>query len=265
MRTSEPAGNRDSPPAAFRVNRVRIDGVRAVDVPDRIEEFLRGGASHVVHFCPAHPTVLARDDPGYRAILNRGDLNLPDGASVVWAIGLLGGRVERVTGTDTFLRLCRAGEPRRWRHYLYGGAPAVVQQLRLRLEDEFPGILIVGAESPPFRPLDDGDLELAADRIRRSGADLVWVGLGTPKQDVVAEQLRARDAAPVFLCVGAAFDFLSGQKQRAPLWMQQAGLEWAHRLAQEPGRLWHRYLIGNIRFVAGVLADRAGSIARSRR
>lgn len=170
MRTSEPAGNRDSPPAAFRVNRVRIDGVRAVDVPDRIEEFLRGGASHVVHFCPAHPTVLARDDPGYRAILNRGDLNLPDGASVVWAIGLLGGRVERVTGTDTFLRLCRAGEPRRWRHYLYGGAPAVVQQLRLRLEDEFPGILIVGAESPPFRPLDDGDLELAAERIRRSEA-----------------------------------------------------------------------------------------------
>ena len=244
------------------VNGVEIDPIPSVDLVPRIDGFLLCGGSHIVHFCPADPTVLARSDPSYRAILNAGDLNLPDGMSVVWALRLLGQKTERITGADAFATLCDAGRERGLRHYLYGGSPSVAEQLPRSLEAAFPGVLIGGAESPPFGPVGDGELADAAGRIQAAGADLLWVGLGTPKQDLVAERLRRDRAAPVILCVGAAFDFLSGAKKRAPVWMQRAGLEWAHRLVNEPKRLWSRYLIGNPRFLVSVAMD---ALRRERR
>jgi N-acetylglucosaminyldiphosphoundecaprenol N-acetyl-beta-D-mannosaminyltransferase len=237
------------------VNGVRIDPTSRSLLPRQIETMLQSGRSHVVHFVSADPTVLGRRDHSYREILNRGDLNLADGKSVVWALRLLGLRTERMPGSDTMELLVGWGAPRGIRHYLFGGAPNVVADLRRRLSANSAGVEIAEAESPPFRALQDGELIEAASRIRASRADLLWIGLGTPKQDLVAERLRELEAAPVILCVGAAFDFLSGAKQRAPGWMQRAGLEWVHRLASEPGRLWKRYLVGNPAFLKGLLLD----------
>jgi len=237
------------------VNGVRLDVLPTSELPATIEKLLACDGSHVVHFLPAHPTVLARRDAEYRAVLNRGDLNLVDGTSVALALRLFGCRAQRTTGSAAFRILSAWGVAPGVKHYLFGGTEEVVEQLRRRLEQDHPGIEIVGAESPPFRELTADDLDAAVERMQTAGADFVWVGLGSPKQDRVAERLRERGAAPVLLCVGAAFDFLSGAKRRAPRWMRRAGLEWLHRLVTEPRRLWRRYLIGNSVFVAGVLSD----------
>jgi N-acetylglucosaminyldiphosphoundecaprenol N-acetyl-beta-D-mannosaminyltransferase len=238
------------------VNGVRLDPVSPPELAERIAEYLARGSSHVVHFCAAHPTVLARRDAEYRALLNRGDLNVPDGMAVAWAVRLLtGGHVERVAGSDAMTYLCEWGVGRSLRHYLFGGTPEVVSLLVRRLEQRFPGIEIVGAESPPFRPLAEDEWVDAAARMRAAGADLVWVGLGAPKQDPAGERSKVHGASPVILCVGAAFDFLSGKKRRAPVWLQRIGLEWVHRLASDPHRLWRRYVLGNPEFAAGVLRD----------
>jgi N-acetylglucosaminyldiphosphoundecaprenol N-acetyl-beta-D-mannosaminyltransferase len=221
-----------------------------------VDRFRSCGSSHVVHFCAAHPLTVARSDPAYLDLLNRG-LNVPDGMGVVLALRLIGYRAQRLTGTDALALLCERGIRRGLRHYLFGGAPATVEHLRRNLSRLWPGTQIVGAESPPFRPLDERELGAAAARIRRAGTDVLWIGLGAPKQDRVAEVLREQGSAPAILCVGAAFDFLSGAKRRAPRWMQRSGLEWLHRLSSEPVRLWRRYLIGNVVFARGVLVDYA--------
>jgi N-acetylglucosaminyldiphosphoundecaprenol N-acetyl-beta-D-mannosaminyltransferase len=237
------------------VNGVRLDPVSPAELADRTAQFLNHGSSHVVHFCAAHPTVLARGDEAYRDLLNRGDLNVPDGMAVAWTLRLFGCPAERLAGSDAMSFLCEWGLDRMAAHYLFGGTPEVVGRLKARLEARFPGIRIVGAESPPFRTLTDEEWADAADRINRSGADLVWVGLGAPKQDWAAETLRELDCAPAILCVGAAFDFLSGARKRAPRWVQAIGFEWLHRWIHEPKRLVGRYLIGNTRFLGGVLRD----------
>lgn len=252
------AGCAHAPPqraAVPLVNGVRLDPLSPSELPGAIEKLFACGRSHVVHFVPAHPTVLARDDLEYRTLLNRGDLNLVDGAAVALALRMFGCRAPRTTGSAAFRLLSLWGVDAGVKHYLFGGTPEVVERLRRRLEQDHPGIEIVGAESPPFRELTKNDFEAAVGRMQAAGADLVWVGLGAPKQDWVAERLRELGAAPVTLCVGAAFDFLSGAKRRAPRWMRRAGLEWLHRLLTEPRRLWRRYLIGNSLFVAGVLSD----------
>ena len=240
------------------VNGVRLDPLALDKLSGKIAELVACGGSHIVHFLPAAPTVLARRDSEYRAVLNDGDLNLVDGASVALALRLFGCRAPRTTGSAALCALAEQGVEAGLRHYLFGGTPDVVERLRRRLERDYPGILIVGAESPPFTQSSVDALAAARDRMQAVGADLVWVGLGAPKQDYVAAVLRELGAAPVLLCVGAAFDFVSGAKRRAPRWTQRVGLEWLHRLMSEPRRLWRRYLIGNPRFVAGVLRDYVG-------
>ena len=237
------------------VNGVRLDPIRIGELAPRVSSFLDSRRSHVVHFICADPTVVARSDADYRTILNRGDLNLPDGRPVAWTLRLLGHDADQITGTDGFRLLCNWGRSHGVRHFLYGGSPPVIEKLQARLASDYPGIAIAGAISPPFRPISDAELRRDAACMRDSGADLVWVGLGTPKQDLAGELLREFCAAPVILCVGAAFDFLAGTKRRAPHWMQTAGLEWLFRLSSEPRRLWRRYLLGNPKFVFGVASD----------
>jgi N-acetylglucosaminyldiphosphoundecaprenol N-acetyl-beta-D-mannosaminyltransferase len=243
------------PDEGTTVNGVRIEPLDRLRFLQTVESFLSCGLSHIVHFLPADPIVRAMDDRGYRAELNAGDLNVPDGKSVVWALRLKGARSERLAGSDAMEMLVRHGENDGLRHYLFGAEPAVLAALRARLELRYSTMDLVGAESPAFRALEHWELEEAAERIRAANTQLLWIGLGTPKQDLVAAALRDREAAPVILCVGAAFDFLAGTKRRAPEWMQQAGLEWLHRLGSEPGRLGRRYLVGNPRFVWGVTRE----------
>lgn len=238
------------------VNGVRIDAVTPEGYLRALAAFLSCGHSHVVHFCAAHPTVEARRDPGYQRILNEGALNVPDGMPVAWAVRLFGSRTERLAGAEGLHIAALWGLDRGLRHYLYGGTPETVERLRRRLEELYPGILIVGCESPPFRPLTDEEVAGSVRRMQEAGTQALWVGLGAPKQDLAAYRLRKLHAAPVILCVGAAFDFVAGTIPRAPSWMQRSGLEWVHRLASEPRRLWKRYLFGNPRFVTGVVTDR---------
>jgi N-acetylglucosaminyldiphosphoundecaprenol N-acetyl-beta-D-mannosaminyltransferase len=237
------------------VNGVRIDPVDRALFLETVDSFLACGLSHVVHFLPADPTVRAMGDRGYRDELNAGELNVPDGKAVVWALRLNGARSERLTGSDAMQLLLRHGERNGLRHYLFGGEPAVLTSLRSRLELRYPRIELAGAESPPFRALEAWELKEAAARIGAVNTQLLWIGLGTPKQDLVAAVLRDLGAAPVILCVGAAFDFMAGTMPRAPEWMQRAGLEWLYRLWLEPGRLGRRYLVGNPQFVWGVARE----------
>jgi N-acetylglucosaminyldiphosphoundecaprenol N-acetyl-beta-D-mannosaminyltransferase len=254
----------DRPADGPRVGGVRIDALTWPTFFSRIESFIACGRGHVIHFLAADPTVLARGDRTYRDLLERGDLNLPDGMPVAWATRLFGRPATRLAGTDSLPRTAEWGVDRGLVHFFYGGTPAVADLLPGRLGELFPGIRTGGSESPPFRPLSDDELAADAARIRASGAQALWIGLGAPKQDVIGSALAGLDAAPVVLCVGAAFDFIAGTKPRAPEWMQRSGLEWAFRLKSEPRRLWRRYLVGNPKFVAGVAADFVRERARTR-
>ena len=144
------------------------------------------------------------------------------------------------------------GVARGTRHYLYGSTEEVLSSLVSEIQRIAPGALIVGAESPPFRDLSDAELREVIVRIEAADVDVVWVGLGTPKQDYEVERMAAASAT-TFVAIGAAFDFIAGNKKRAPQWMQKSGLEWVFRLVSEPRRLWKRYLLGNARFLAAAV------------
>jgi N-acetylglucosaminyldiphosphoundecaprenol N-acetyl-beta-D-mannosaminyltransferase len=212
-----------------------------------------------VHLCNAYTLALADRDPGYHELLRRAMLNLPDGTPVVWANRLMHRDTEvphqRVRGPGLFLDVFAIGEPLGLRHYLLGSTPEVLEALQQNLLERFPQALIVGVESPPFRDLTDVEQAEQRARIEASGAEIVWVGLGTPKQDVECARL-AHEMKLVFVAVGAAFDFAAGTKPEAAEWIQNSGLEWVHRLSHEPRRLWKRYLFGNARFVRAALSRR---------
>lgn len=203
----------------------------------------------------AHGLTEARADPALRRIYNESWLTTPDGMPLVW----LGPRgVERVYGPDLMLAVCDAGRAVGLRHYLFGGGPGVAGELAHRLTARFPGVAIVGRFEPPFRPLDQGEVAAWRKEIARLRPDVIWIGLGTPKQErFMAAHWRELDAG-VLIGVGAAFDFHSGRVRQAPRWMQRSGLEWLFRLGTEPRRLGPRYLTTNPLFALRVLAQKTG-------
>lgn len=205
-----------------------------------------------VHLCNAYTLALADRDPELAGVLLRAGVNFPDGKSVVWANQLthrdLDLPSERVYGPDLFRDVLFLGQDVGLRHYLLGSTSQVLGELETALRRRYRRATVVGTDSPAFRPLTDQERAHQIERISASGAQVVWVGLGTPKQDLEVARL-ARELPLVFVAVGAAFDFVAGTKPQAPLWMQRNGLEWVFRLASEPRRLWRRYLFGNARFV----------------
>jgi len=195
----------------------------------------------------------AHDDPEtMRAVLGA-TLAVPDGQPLVWALKLLGhSSAARVYGPDLMALYCahaaRTGTPM----YLYGGrSERALVMLTERLRARFPGLRIVGGWSPPFRELTAQERERVVGEIDSSGAQVVWVGTGQPKQELWMSEMRPLLAAPLLVGVGAAFDFHAGIVSQAPAWMQRNGLEWVYRLAREPKRLWRRYASQNPRFVVG--------------
>ena len=221
-------------------------------------------ASHThgvdVHLCNAYTLALADSDSEFHDLLSRAARNYPDGMSVVWANRLKNGKHlpdERVYGPDLFLDVLSQGQDRGIRHYLLGGSPQALQALQTEIGRRFPNAEVVGAESPPFRELTDDEWNEQAQRIATTNPQIVWVGLGTPKQDWAAARL-ATELPMVIVAVGAAFDFIAGHKRQAPRWMQDHGLEWSYRLATEPRRLWKRYLVGNTRFLYAVARNSRG-------
>ena len=258
-----------APGLGARVGGVRIDLLTWPAFLDRLDAFLACGRGHVLHFLAADPTVVARSEPAYRDLLNRGHLNLADGMPVAWATRILGAPTERISGIDSMGRIAEWGRSRDLSHFFYGGTDQVAAAVPAALARRAPGLRLAGAESPPFlslRAWRETDLGEVAARIRASGARALWVGLGAPKQDVVGDRLASLDAAPLVFCVGGAFEVVGGARAATPEWIRRSGLEWAHRLISEPRRLWRRYLVGNPKFVAGLAADLLhGERSRTRR
>jgi N-acetylglucosaminyldiphosphoundecaprenol N-acetyl-beta-D-mannosaminyltransferase len=244
------------------VNSVAFDVLTEEDFSSAIARFRQCGGSHVVHFLAAHPTVVAREVPAYRDLLSSGDLIVSDGTPIALTMRIQDRRARRVTSTDGFFRVCADGLRSDLRHYFVGGADEkVATAVRANLNTSVLGIEIVGFEVPPFRPYDDDELEELVSSIKESEADVVWVGLGAPKQEVLSHRLRVANAAPAIVTIGATFDFVAGTKPRAPKLLRALGLEWLFRVTLEPRRLWRRYLLGNAQFIAGVLTE---SIQRNR-
>jgi exopolysaccharide biosynthesis WecB/TagA/CpsF family protein len=222
--------------------------------PDAAERCIlaaaREGRGALVDHLSAHGLSEARRDPSFCEALARFDLVAADGQPVRWALNLLhgAGLRERVYGPALMDRLCARAAAEGLPIYLYGGSREVLVRLSETLRERHRGLCIAGAEAPPFRPLTPAEDRASTERIQRSGARLVFIGLGCPKQELFAAAHADRIHA-VQLCVGAAFDFLAGAKPMAPRWMQACGLEWLFRLVSEPRRLWRRYLVANSEFV----------------
>lgn len=227
------------------------DAVQTIfDLARNVSRDRESGTS--IHFANAYNVALARRDPSYAELLNSSRYVFSDGVPITWvgrrAHPLVSSSWERVYGPDVMEMVLAESKPDGPRHYLLGSTPEVLAALQRNVHERFPLAHIVGVESPPFRSWTPEELAERDARIRDSGAQLVWVGLGTPKQDYEVARL-ASNLPVVALAVGAAFDFLAGTTSQAPDWMQRNGLEWAYRLASEPGRLGKRYLWGNSVFL----------------
>ena len=215
------------------------------------------GQLHQGYIClgTAHGFTLAQRDPSLKKIYHDARLTTPDGMPLVW-LGPPG--TERVYGPDLLLAVCDAGRAVGLRHYFYGGAPGVAETLREKLTARFPGLDVAGTFSPPYRPPTAEENAALRAEITRLRTDVIWISLGTPKQEkFMAEHAAMLDAA-VLIGVGAAFDFHSGRIRQAPSWLQRSGFEWLFRLCTEPRRLTARYLITNPLFVLHVLLQRTG-------
>lgn len=203
-----------------------------------------------------HTTVTASEDAAYRAVQQNAVLVLPDGRPFVTYSRRHGWpQAQRVAGPDLFRQALQAGVAKGWRHYFYGGSPETVAALQAVLPARYPGIVIAGLESPPFRPLTAAEDAAAVQRINAAQPDFLWVGLGAPKQENWMAAHAGRIDA-VMLGVGAAFDFEAGTVARAPEWMQRSSLEWLWRLLQDPKRLLGRYLRTNTKFLLWQIAHK---------
>lgn len=243
---------------AARASRVRLPVLGTpIDVcsePGAVAQLLawaRRRESRAVYICNVHSVVTATEDDSFARALRESDLATPDGAPVAWMLRRQGAvHQRRVSGPDLMLACCRSAAEQGVSIYLFGSTEPTLERLTQRLHTEFPALSIAGMHSPPFRPLSPDEDEAVVADIHRSGAGIVWVSLGCPKQERWMWEHRGRVQA-VMVGVGAAFDFHAGTTRRAPSWMRNNGLEWLHRLASEPRRLWRRYLVTNALFIAG--------------
>ena len=240
----------------MRVLSLSLDAITWEAAIARIAQWSAARESRYVCICNAHSCVTAGQDAEFSRVVAGADMATPDGAPTAWMLRKLGYKdQQRINGPDLMWKYCAhsviTGEPM----FLYGASPKTLDLLQARLHDAFPGINIVGAYSPPFRLLDAGESEQIVSMINDSGASVVWVSLGCPKQEKWMAQHRDRVRA-VMIGVGAGFDYHAQTIRRAPLWMQHNGLEWLYRLGSEPRRLWRRYLVTNTLFVVGAIKQR---------
>ncbi|MGA9977907.1 MAG: WecB/TagA/CpsF family glycosyltransferase [Candidatus Sulfotelmatobacter sp.] len=240
-------------------------GVHAIDTAAAlsiIESAVREGTKGYICLTSVHGVMEAQRDPEFREVLNRALLVAPDGMPTVW-VGRIQGKstIERVFGPDLMLQACQRSVGTGTRHFLYGGKPGIAQELSASLLDRFPGITIAGTFTPPFRPLTSSEQRALEAQMEAALPDIVWVGLSTPKQEKFMAENFLRLPCKLMIGVGAAFDIHTGHVKDAPDWIKNAGLQWAHRLCQEPGRLWKRYLINNSGFLLGITMQLSGITA----
>ena len=248
------------PVPSFNVLDVRVDAVQIPDAIARMEEWIRqhNGCRYVA-VTGMHGVTEAQHDPAFKDILNSADLVVPDGMPLVWLGRLKGFPLERrVYGPELMMTFFESTAGMGYRHFLYGGTPNVPEQLAKILQQLFPGTIVAGTYSPPFRSLTQEEDSQVVAMINNSAPDIVWVGLSTPKQERWMYEHRDRLRVPVLIGVGAAFDINAGVKKQAPVWMREHGLEWFFRLVQEPRRLWYRYLVYGSKFMFYVTVETLG-------
>jgi N-acetylglucosaminyldiphosphoundecaprenol N-acetyl-beta-D-mannosaminyltransferase len=229
---------------------VRIAATNLAAACQRIDGWIQNKSKVYVCIAPVSTIVDCQSDSEYREVINRSGMTTPDGMPLVW-IGRSRGKkdMSRTYGPDLMLSLAEYGLDKGFRHFFYGGTSATNELLISRVKAKFPRINIVGSYAPGMLKLKEKEQRGVIETINSAKPDVLWVGLGSPKQDYWMSLHRLDLSAPVLIGVGAAFDFLAGVKKQAPKWMQKFGLEWLFRLMCEPKRLWRRYLIGNSKFI----------------
>ncbi len=241
-----------------RIGVAPVCGLRLAEVLQAFDEMIAQRRSSYACFCEARLCVCAARDRRVRQALEEADFCLPDGVATTWGARLLGERLpERLTGPSVMLEVCRHGLAKGYRHFFYGGAPGIPERLSQRLCERFAGLQVVGTCSPPFRELTPGEDAGIVEMINRCDPDIVWVALGAPKQEVWTSNHLGRLSAPLILPVGAAFDFHSGNKKRAPLWIRNLGFEWLFRMLTEGRQVFLRYARNVPRFLAMILRQAA--------
>ena len=220
----------------------------------------RGDAGTHVHLLNAYSVTLAERHEDYLESVSGTAINLPDGKPIGWVSRIRrdDSPLQQIRGVRFFLRTFERGVDKGVRHFLLGSTPETLRLLESNLRARYPDAKIVGTFSPPFRPLSEEEIASQDDLIAQSGAEIVWVGLGTPKQDLEVARL-ARVLPVTAVAVGAAFDFVAGTVREAPEFVSRCGMEWAYRLYREPRRLWRRYLVGNTRFIRSAFTRRNDS------
>jgi N-acetylglucosaminyldiphosphoundecaprenol N-acetyl-beta-D-mannosaminyltransferase len=237
-----------APPARVDVLGV---GISCVDLPSTVgifADWIANAQRQYVCVTGMHGVMESQSDTALRDIHNAAGLTTPDGMPMVWAGRRAGAGISRVYGPDLMDAVLSRAVEAGWSSYFLGGSEDVLATLVATLGARYPGLVVAGHESPPFRPLSEEEDEATVHRINAAAPDIVWGGLGTPKQERFMASHRERLQAPVLVGVGAAFDLVAGTLPQAPHWMQRNGLEWAFRLGAEPRRLWRRYLLNGPRF-----------------
>jgi N-acetylglucosaminyldiphosphoundecaprenol N-acetyl-beta-D-mannosaminyltransferase len=240
----------------------------ATDYPGAVAQakaWAAQGGVHTIAATATHPIAAARRDPDFRKVLASLDLILPDGMPLIWVMNrrLAQPLADRVYGPTFMLRLLEATAGEAWSHFFLGGSEKMLAALDSRLRERFPSLRVAGTYSPPFKAWDEAEDERMLELIRASGANCIWIGLGSPKQERWLARMKPKLPPAVYIAVGAAFAFHAGLLSQAPAWMQKRGLEWLFRLASEPRRLWKRYLVSNSLFLWYLLFDRAAPGSKS--
>jgi N-acetylglucosaminyldiphosphoundecaprenol N-acetyl-beta-D-mannosaminyltransferase len=230
-----------------------IDAFTWEDVLSRITAWGSQHQSRYVTLCNVHSVVTASQDKAFADVIAKADMALPDGAPIAWALRRQGHpQQQRISGPDLMWRYLALAETKGQKVFFFGSTDQTLARLRERLNKSFPALKVVGMVSPPYRELTEAEDQAYVDQINQSGAHVVFVGLGCPKQEAWMQNHKGR-VQSVMVGVGAAFDYHAGTIRRAPLWMQKIGMEWLHRLASEPRRLAGRYLVTNSLFLAYML------------
>jgi N-acetylglucosaminyldiphosphoundecaprenol N-acetyl-beta-D-mannosaminyltransferase len=229
---------------------IQVSAINMDQTLEILDHWITAGVRQYVCVTGVHGVMESRRDERLQQIHNAAGLVTPDGMPLVWWTRSCGWRhARRVYGPDLLLTCCQRSITTGYRHFFYGGQEGVADLLVRRLTKRFPALAVAGTYTPPFRALTKQEDEDVVQMINAAAPDIVWVGLGTPKQEYWMADHVDRLEAPVLIGVGAAFDFHAGLKRQAPRWMQQSGLEWLFRLSSEPRRLWKRYLLNNPAFV----------------
>jgi len=223
---------------------VKINAQTMEEAIHTIGFWIKNRLSTYVCLNNVHTIIESYYNQDIRNIYNKAGMATCDGMPLVWLCRLAGySRADRIYGPDLMLALCEISVKRGWKHYFYGTTPEILEKLQEKLSCRFPGLCIVGSQAPPFRTLTTQEDQAIINQINATQSDIVWVGLGAPKQDIWMASHLGQISAPIMIGVGAAFDFLSGTKPQAPRLLQRSGLEWLFRLMMEPKRLCRRYLV----------------------